>query len=72
MTKSLRPAWVVANNNTRLINIETGMCLEQAPDRNKTNVHAPYNPMSSTVGTIDEPLEKIIRSMTRQGLLLKI
>lgn len=70
MSDNLRPAWVIANKGQRLVNIETGTYLEQSAVSNQTTAHSTDG--SATIGTIDQPLDKIIKAMTRQGLVLKL
>jgi hypothetical protein len=69
-TNSLRPAWVIANQGKRLVNIETGTYLEQSVVSNQTTAHSVHG--EATIGTIDQPLDKIIKAMTKQGLVLKL
>lgn len=69
-TNSLRAAWVIANKGTRLVNIETGTLMEESGP-NETTISSTVGGYT-TLGTIDQPLDKIIKTMTRQGYVLKL
>ncbi|HTK85630.1 MAG TPA: hypothetical protein VL625_11155 [Patescibacteria group bacterium] len=70
MSDSLRPAWVIANQGKRLVNIETGILMEESGP-NETTISSTVGGFT-TLGTIDQPLDKVIKTMTRQGYVLKL
>lgn len=69
-TNNLRPVWIIANQGKRLVNIETGTFMEKSSP-NETNIISTTGGYT-TLGTVDQPLDKIIKTMMKQGLVLKI
>jgi hypothetical protein len=71
MSDNLRPAWVIANNGRRLVNIEMGTYLERsASTPNQTTAHSAHG--QSMIGTIDQPLDKIVQELKKKNLVLDL